>query len=78
MGKRKAKDLKPIIRKLRSRLKEADMLAGSAEQSVKLEKDHDRALNQLEDIQNLLRDARYLTGAALVMKYPDSPMEHID
>lgn len=76
--KSKAKQLKPVINKLRSRLREAEHIAAAADQSIKRHKDHDRALNQLEDVQNLLRDARYLTAAALVLKYPDSPMEHIE
>ncbi|WP_035872413.1 hypothetical protein [Cucumibacter marinus] len=70
MGSEKAA-LKALIRKLRLRLRQADRIAAAARASEKGGQ-QELAVRQMEDIEEVLRDAGHLVAAALVLRYPET------
>lgn len=63
-------EIRGLVKKLSLRLEQARRISDAAEACVS-DKDPGRALNLLENVEELVRDANHLVQAALIMRYPE-------
>lgn len=64
-------EIHSLVKKLSLRLEQARRISNAAEACV-TDEEPGRALNLLENVEELVRDANHLVQAALIMRYPET------